>query len=75
MATANNNVFILGPASSNFSAVIEYNSVSSFQNVVLQRNNEINKEMRDSTEHTQPFPHTLMIHTATRSLTEQQDCA
>lgn len=75
MAIANNNVFILGPALSTFSAVIEYNSVSSFQNAALQRNNEINEDMRDSTEHTQLSPHTVIIHTATRGLTEQQDCA
>lgn len=74
MATANNNVFILGPALFTFSAVIEYDSVSNFQNAVLQRNNEINKDMRDSTEYTQ-LSQRAMIHTATRSLTEQQDCA
>lgn len=67
MATANNNVFILGPAVSTFSAVIEYNRVSNFQDAVLQRNEEQNKDVTDSTEHTQLSPQTVVIHTATRT--------
>lgn len=67
MATANNNVFILGPALSTFSAVIEYNSVSNFQVAVLQRNEELNKDVTDSTEHTQLSPQTAVTHTATRT--------
>lgn len=74
--TSNNNVFALGPASYTFSVVIEYNSVSSFQDDVLLRNNELNKDMRDSTGQTLLSSDSDMIFTATRSLIEQQqqDC-
>lgn len=67
MATAKNNVFIPGPALSTFSAVIEYNRVSNFQVAVLRRNEELNKDVTDSTEHTQLSPQTAVTHTATRT--------
>jgi hypothetical protein len=48
-----------GAALYTFSVVIVYNSVSNFQDDVLLRNKELNKDVKDSTKHPQLSSQTL----------------